>query len=154
MEVPRLVVKSELQLPATATVTATWDPGCICDLHHSSWQCRSLTHWARPGIEPVSSWLLVRFTSAEPLWELLKSYLIFNLSFFCNWGFRCHSDVWRGDVVHYKANTKARDENVLITYSPMKIWLFTKSSETHKVIAMAVVLDIRKCCFPDIVLVL
>ena len=24
---------------------------------------RSLTHWARPGIEPVSSWLLVRFAN-------------------------------------------------------------------------------------------
>ena len=27
---------------------------------------RSLTHWARPGIEPVSSWILARFISAEP----------------------------------------------------------------------------------------
>ena len=26
----------------------------------------SLTHWARPGMEPVSSWLLVRFTNAKP----------------------------------------------------------------------------------------
>ena len=38
MEVPRLGVKSELQLPAYATVTATPDPTCICDQHHSSWQ--------------------------------------------------------------------------------------------------------------------
>ena len=36
MEVPRLGVKSELQLPATAT--ATWDPGCVFNLHYSSWQ--------------------------------------------------------------------------------------------------------------------
>ena len=35
MEVPRLGVKSELQLPATATATATWDLSCVCDLHHS-----------------------------------------------------------------------------------------------------------------------
>ena len=27
---------------------------------------RSLTHWARPGIEPESSWILVRFVSTEP----------------------------------------------------------------------------------------
>ena len=26
----------------------------------------SLTHWARPGIEPTSSWVLVRFISAAP----------------------------------------------------------------------------------------
>ena len=36
-EVPRLVVKSELQLPVYATATATWDPSLVCDyLHHSS----------------------------------------------------------------------------------------------------------------------
>ena len=30
----------------------------------------SLTHWTRPGIEPVSSWILVRIITAEPQWEL------------------------------------------------------------------------------------
>ena len=42
MEVPRLGVKSELQLPAytTVTATATRDPSYICHLHHSSRQ-----HW-------------------------------------------------------------------------------------------------------------
>ena len=38
MEIPRLGVKSELQLLACATATATPDLSCICDLHHSSWQ--------------------------------------------------------------------------------------------------------------------
>ena len=38
MEVPRLGVKSELQLPAYATATVTPHPSCICDLHHSSQQ--------------------------------------------------------------------------------------------------------------------
>ena len=37
-KVPRLGVKSELQLPAYTTATATQDPSCICDLHHSSQQ--------------------------------------------------------------------------------------------------------------------
>ena len=36
MGVPRLGVKSEPQLPAYAIATATPDPSCICDLHHSS----------------------------------------------------------------------------------------------------------------------
>ena len=36
-EVPRLGVKLELKLPATAT--ATWDLSHILDLHHSSRQC-------------------------------------------------------------------------------------------------------------------
>ena len=40
MEIPRLGVKSELQLPAYTTATATQDLSCLCNLHHSSWQ-----HW-------------------------------------------------------------------------------------------------------------
>ena len=31
---------------------------------------RSLTHRARPGIKPTSSWILVRFVTTEPQWEL------------------------------------------------------------------------------------
>ena len=31
----------------------------------------SLTYWARPGIEPATSWFLVRFISAAPRWEVL-----------------------------------------------------------------------------------
>ena len=38
MEVPRLGVKQELQLPAYTTATATQDPSHICYLHLSSWQ--------------------------------------------------------------------------------------------------------------------
>ena len=36
LEVPRLGVKSELELLTYTTATATLDPGCVCDLHHSS----------------------------------------------------------------------------------------------------------------------
>ena len=39
MEIPRLGVESELQLPAYAIATATWDPSRVSDLHHSSLQC-------------------------------------------------------------------------------------------------------------------
>ena len=39
-------------------------------LHHSSHKARSLTHRARPGIEPACSWMLVRFVSTEPQQEL------------------------------------------------------------------------------------
>ena len=39
MGVLRLGVESELQFPAYPTATATPDPSCICDQHHSSWQC-------------------------------------------------------------------------------------------------------------------
>ena len=46
MEVLRLGVQSELQLPPYTTVTATQDPSHICDLHHSLWQ-----HWV---LNPLS----------------------------------------------------------------------------------------------------
>ena len=39
-------------------------------LHHSHSNIESLTHWVRAGIEPVSSWMLVRFIFVEPWWEL------------------------------------------------------------------------------------
>ena len=42
MKVPRLGVKSELQLLTYATVTATRDPSRVCNLHHSSRQHRIL----------------------------------------------------------------------------------------------------------------
>ena len=42
MEIPRLGLKSELQLPAYPTATATQDMSHICDLHHSSQQSQIL----------------------------------------------------------------------------------------------------------------
>ena len=58
VEVPRLEVESELQVPAYAIATAAQDPSHVCDLTATLW---SLTHWARPGMEHTSSWILVRF---------------------------------------------------------------------------------------------
>ena len=40
-------------------------------LHHSHSNAGSLTHWARPGIKSVSSWILVGFVSTEPEGALL-----------------------------------------------------------------------------------
>ena len=42
VEVPRVGVSLELQLPAYATATAMPDPSHICDLHHRLWQHRIL----------------------------------------------------------------------------------------------------------------
>ena len=69
IEVPRLGIKSELQLPTTATASATRDLSRVCYLHHSSWQCRILNPLSRPGIKPSSSCILVRFISTELWWE-------------------------------------------------------------------------------------
>ena len=49
--------RSELCLPPTPQLTAKPDP---------------LTHWARPGIEPATSWFLVGFISAAPQRHLLE----------------------------------------------------------------------------------
>ena len=40
MEIPRLGVESELQLPACAIAIATLDLSHICDVHHSLQQCQ------------------------------------------------------------------------------------------------------------------
>ena len=55
MEILRLGVEIALQLPAYTTTRAMWDLSCTCNLHHSLWHTRTLTHWVRPGIKPVSS---------------------------------------------------------------------------------------------------
>ena len=52
---------------ATAA-TATQDPSRICNLHCNSWQCWILNS-LRPGIEPETSWYLVRFVSSAPRWN-------------------------------------------------------------------------------------
>ena len=70
MEVPRPGVRLELQPLSYATPTARWDPSHTFDLHHSSRQCRSPTHQARPGAAPASSCVPVRFVSLVPQQEL------------------------------------------------------------------------------------
>ena len=45
-----------------------WAAPVTCTTAHSN--VGSLTHWARPRVKPVSSWMLVRFVSTEPRQEL------------------------------------------------------------------------------------
>ena len=65
MEVPRLRVESELQLPAYATATAVPDLSHICDLHHSPGQCQILNPVSKAKDQTPSSWILVRFVTIE-----------------------------------------------------------------------------------------
>ena len=89
MEVPRSGVESELQLPAYPTATATRDPSQVCDLPHSSRQCQIPTYWARPGIEPASSWIMsgsLQLThNGDPiiLLSVSKNLIPFKIS--CEW---------------------------------------------------------------------
>ena len=75
IEVPRQGVKSELQLPANTTAAATPDPSHVCNLHHSSRQCRitNLLTEARDRTCILMDISRIRFTA--PQWELL--YLFF-----------------------------------------------------------------------------
>ena len=54
-EVPRLGVHSGVRLPAYTTAHG---------------KAGSLTQWVRPGVKPATSWLLVRFVSTVPRWEV------------------------------------------------------------------------------------
>ena len=66
MEVPRLGVESEPQLPAYTTATATPDPSHVFDLHHSSRQWRILNHLslARDGTHVLKDTSRVHFHGA------------------------------------------------------------------------------------------
>ena len=58
IEVPRLGIELELQLPVYTSATAMWVLSLIFDLRHSytyTSNAGSLTHCARPGVEPASS---------------------------------------------------------------------------------------------------
>ena len=74
MEVPRVGVKLELQLPAHAIATATQDRSLVGDLHHSSWQCWILNPWseARDQIQVHMDTSWIRF--AVPQRELLAIF--------------------------------------------------------------------------------
>ena len=50
----------------------------------------SSTHWAKPGIEPATSWFLVQFISTVPRRELLRLFLLYLL-------YRCQPSIigWR-----------------------------------------------------------
>ena len=81
MEVSRLEFELELQPQVYTIATAMRDLSSVCDLHHSSQQCQILNHRAGPGIEPKTSWILVRFltyrvTEKTPLWLILISLLL------------------------------------------------------------------------------
>ena len=75
MEVSRLGVQSERQLPAYST--ATRDLSYISDLHHGAWQLQILNPLSGAGIEPATSRFLVGFVSTAPGRELLETFYHF-----------------------------------------------------------------------------
>ena len=87
MEVPRLVVKLELQLPVCAMGTVTPDPSHICDLHHGLprhlilkplSEARDQTHILmvlNPLSHSGNSWILYFYPLAQSVFyfQLLKN---------------------------------------------------------------------------------
>ena len=80
LEVPRLGVILELQLPAYTTATATRDLSHVCDLHHSSWHCR--IQILDPLSEARDQARILMDTSCicfpEPQWELPRDVFLRN----------------------------------------------------------------------------
>ena len=67
MEVPRLGVESELQLPVYTTATATPDPSHVYNLHRSSWQPQilNLLSEARDSPSLLCPWTTLFFPEAH-----------------------------------------------------------------------------------------
>ena len=70
MEVPRLVVESELQPPTYTTATATSDLGHVCDLPHSSQQHQILNPLSEAR-DQTHNLMVPWIRSAAPQRELL-----------------------------------------------------------------------------------
>ena len=63
VEVPRLGVQLELQLPAYTTATQHGIGAASATYITAHGNASSLIHCARPGIEPMPSWVLVVFVN-------------------------------------------------------------------------------------------
>ena len=90
MDNPRLVVESELELPAYTTATAREDLSRVCDLCHNSCQRQILNPLSK--VRDRTSNLLVpsQIVSAVPRWELHEREFSFIMSGFSaiNFSFR------------------------------------------------------------------
>ena len=64
MEVAKLGVESELQMPAYTTPIAMQDPSHIFELPHSSWKCQILNPLSKARDQ-------TQVLTAEPQWEIL-----------------------------------------------------------------------------------
>ena len=78
MEVPRLGVQLELQLPAYATATATPDLYCVCDLHYRSRQLQILNPLSKARDQTRNLMVPSRIRFRWATWQELQK-LVFQL---------------------------------------------------------------------------
>ena len=76
MEVSRLGVKLELQLLAYTTAKESRIRAKSATYITAHSNAGSLIHWARPGIKPMSSCILVGFVTSESQWECLTILIV------------------------------------------------------------------------------
>ena len=109
-----------------------WTGDTAASVHHSHKQCqicavsvtyttvcsnaRSLTHWMRPGIEPPSSWILIRFithrvTTGTP-WLLVFLYSFSNIYIYISTSAACTSS-WPRDRTYSTAVMRTTAETML-----------------------------------------
>ena len=84
MEVPRLGIKSELQLPAYTTATTTQDPSRVFDLYHSSRQ-RQILNPLREARDRTHNLMVpsrIRFHQAQWDLPLLVFFVVVIFAFF------------------------------------------------------------------------
>ena len=82
----------------------------------------SLTNWARPGIESTTSWFLVGFISAAPIWELLKILIVIITRSFLvaqqlkdpEWSLLCGFNLWPGNIRMLWAQPKKKIAHIQI----------------------------------------
>ena len=78
--IPAAYGSSQARGQIGATITSLCYSHSSVGSAHSS--AGSLTHWVRPGIKPMSSWILVGFFTAKPWWTLAHLLLVHTISVF------------------------------------------------------------------------
>lgn len=83
MEIRRLGVESELQLPAHTTATATWDLCLVCDLYHSSWQ-----HQIPDPLSEARDWTHILMYTSRTCFRCATTGTPWAYTFCWQWRFR------------------------------------------------------------------
>jgi len=94
MEVPRLGVESEPQQHQIQAESVTYTT--------AQGNTTFLTHCARPGTEPATSWFLVGFVSISPRQELLTWLSFKYLNKYAKISWCCHTFLWVIDHATWK----------------------------------------------------
>ena len=130
MEVPRL--EGQIGTYTIATKMPHPDTSRVCDLHPSAHgSAGSLTHWARPGIEPAArdtSWVCYHWaTTGTP------RYVYFNAAFciICTIGsFLLWSSLQAGKCVCGPVGP-AGDTVTVLCFPPQDLWVVLRFEMSH-----------------------